>query len=252
MSFRWRLAGATCRGQAHAALDRPNDDRFALTTLTDRFVLCVVADGAGSCANGGQGAECVVQAAVDFFRLTKPEELSSVRQWESLLRQCLQATRHQLELEAEASRVELGSLATTLQVILASEREIGRLQVGDGAAVAAIGEDLKLLTPPAQNEFVNETDFVTGRQYIERAEISVLSELSVSGIGVFSDGVTPLCVNLGSWAPHEPFFRPLFTHLRTVADIGDVKPALEALLNSTEAHRRSDDDRTLVLAVPAV
>jgi len=153
-------------------------------------------------------------------------------------------------MKAEAASADLPSFATTLQVVIANEQNVGRLQIGDGATVVAVEDDLRLLTRRSDSEFVNETHFITGVECRDHADISVLPNVNVTGIAVFSDGVTPLCVDMAAWKPHQGFFAPLFQHLRSSIDFTSVGSAVESLLDSPDAHSRSDDDRTIVLAFP--
>lgn len=246
----WRVVGISVRGQAHILLERPNDDRFETAIVAGRYALCVVADGAGSAAHGGRGAECAAKAAAQFFVDADTEELSAVDRWEGMFRSCLGAVRNRLEAEARDAEIPLPSLATTLQVVLASDSEVGRLQVGDGATVVVNRDAPIVLTPHAASEFVNETDFVTGDHFESSASLSILRDLEVAGVAVFTDGMTPLCLKVSSWTPHEGFFGPAFQFFRSTMDADEVATSLAALLGSEEAQRRSDDDRTIVLAIP--
>jgi hypothetical protein len=55
-------------------------------------------------------------------------------------------------------------------------------------------------------------------------------------------------VRLPAYEPHAPFFRPLFAFAMESTDSAAAEP-LAAFLASERVTRRTDDDKTLVLAV---
>ena len=88
-------------------------------------------------------------------------------------------------------------------------------------------------------------------------ECTVLAE-SVAEIALLTDGLQLLALHYPRRQAHEPFFRPLFQHLRAFPEPGCPEPltaALERFLDSPAVNQRTHDDKTLILATrlpPAV
>jgi hypothetical protein len=66
------------------------------------------------------------------------------------------------------------------------------------------------------------------------------------GIAVCTDGVAHLAIRYSDQTPHPGFFVPLFDFAQAP---GSSESELEELLNSDRVNERTDDDKTLVIAV---
>jgi len=119
------------------------------------------------------------------------------------------------------------------------------LQVGDGAVVTEDEKgDTHLLSGPDHGEYLNETSFVTSSKALSKVQMTLFKQ-PLRRVAVLTDGLERLALNMQTWEPHQPFFRPLF-HF---AGKPDASPAdLEDFLNSERVNGLTDDDKTLVLA----
>ena len=70
-------------------------------------------------------------------------------------------------------------------------------------------------------------------------------------VAAFTDGIQRLALNLAANTAHAPFFAPLFAALESAAPEHEdrLQSALAAFLGSTSVNARTDDDKTLALAV---
>jgi hypothetical protein len=68
----------------------------------------------------------------------------------------------------------------------------------------------------------------------------------ISGLAMLSDGIELLALCYKDNTAHEPFFTPMFEFAEKP---GSTKAELEEFLESERVCDRTDDDKTLVLAV---
>jgi hypothetical protein len=70
-------------------------------------------------------------------------------------------------------------------------------------------------------------------------------------VAAFSDGLQRLAIDMARLTPHAPLFDRLFAtmHAASAAQESELEPALERFLNRPEVNERTDDDKTLALAV---
>ena len=66
---------------------------------------------------------------------------------------------------------------------------------------------------------------------------------------MFTDGLQRLALDFAGHTPHHGFFGPLFEQLRAVNDSESLVEPFRCFLDSDRVNQRTDDDKTLVLAV---
>jgi hypothetical protein len=187
-----------------------------------------------------------VHAAVQHLagQLEQPPQDRSACQ--PLLEGALDAAR--AALQVQASEGDMDELATTLLLAVATDRWVGVLQIGDGAIVCHRGEGrLEMLSRvDGDASFINETTFVTSSTYASETHTRILPREDILGIAVCTDGVAHLAVRYRDQTPHPGFFAPLFEFAQAS---GSSESELEEFLNSDRVNERTDDDKTLVIAV---
>jgi hypothetical protein len=121
-------------------------------------------------------------------------------------------------------------------------------QVGDCLAVGQ-GQDGELFvaTRLQRGEYANETFFLTAEDALDHLQVQVYPP--VQALAVMSDGLVRLAVNVVENKPHVPFFRPLLDFAAAMENEKKARKELEAFLASERVCARTDDDKTLVLAV---
>jgi hypothetical protein len=243
----WRVLGASVEGTSHLGGDLGCQDAHAVVQEAG-WLIVAVADGAGSAPRAAEGAALAVRAVVEHGRgrILDPDagdlDAGDVDA-AGLAADCIGAAR--LALEDLAGDDELGDLATTLLVVVGRGAQLGLAQVGDGAVVVDSGGASRVVGAVDRGEYLNETVFVTSSGWEDARRVDVV-EAQVDGIAVMSDGLQLLALDLATMEAHEPFFRPLWDFARRAEATSDE---LAAFLASERVCARTDDDKTLVLAV---
>jgi serine/threonine protein phosphatase PrpC len=165
-----------------------------------------------------------------------------------LLTDAMLAARKAIEIEADICHNQPHDLATTLIVMIATPEIVAVGQVGDGLAVAknSMG-NLIALTIPSNGEYINQTTFLTSPDALETAQLKIWRE-EIVNVGVLTDGLQMLALNMIVGEPHKPFFLPLFEFVANAEDRILAKEHLMRFLSSDKITKRTDDDLTLVLA----
>ena len=152
------------------------------------------------------------------------------------------------ELASQKRHIQpLREFATTLLFTIVTSQWVAGFQIGDGAVVTrAVDGTLHPLTWPDHGEYVNETNFVTHPRYLRHAQYTSVSAQGIQGIALFTDGIEMLALDLANRAAYQPFFEPLFK-FATMPEATEME--LTTFLESERVCNRTDDDKTLVLAV---
>jgi len=243
----WRVVAACEAGTSHLRTGTPCQDAFAVAQA-GRSLLLFAADGAGSAARADEGSRLAVDAALEAARteLASGEPQDS-EGWRPVLERIVRAARERLEAEAPEG---LRELSTTLLGVLWSPVHLAALQIGDGWIVTESAGGLRALIPPIKGEYFNETVFVTSSGFAERARYQVLDGDEVSGVAILTDGLEMVSMDLAEGTPHEPFFERLFELARDPGEaVEDQERELRDFLRSDRVAERTDDDKTLILAV---
>ena len=253
MEADWQVIGAAVQGLSHQKLGLPCQDALKYHCLPSGILLVALADGAGSAVHAELGAQAAVQASLDWL-LTRLENNRPAEccEWEELIWDSFQSARTALEQLAQEQDEPIRSFATTLTCLVATPEQLIVGQLGDGAVVT-VGEDgsLHAVTTLQRGEYANETNFLTQDQALDLVAIQVIDE-QVQALAVMSDGLTRLALKRPDNQPHPPFFKPLFAFVESSASSNDPARANDALvefLTSPRVCERTDDDKTLVLAL---
>jgi protein phosphatase 2C-like protein len=250
----WRILGVSTIGSAHVTGALPCQDACAMATVTvpggEPSLILVAADGAGSAPHGEEGARFACER---WIELVTPY-LASGGMVGGVSR--LQADDWCWEIgetirrEAEAAGATPREYACTLLGALVGPDAAAGFQVGDGAIVvadAALG--YRPLFWPQRGEYANMTHFVTEPDAVDRLAFTVVPE-PVDEIALLTDGLQSLGLHYATETAHAPFFEHMFRPLRAIpaTEIDPLHRALAAYLGSETVTRRTDDDKTLVLA----
>lgn len=248
----WAVAAAAVPGRAHAALDLPCQDALAYRTGPDGLLVLALADGAGSAELSDRGARTAVDETLDALSAALAEDLpSSPEGWSEVLATAFEWARLELEFLAAEERRPLRDFATTLTCVAAVGDWLAVASLGDGVVVAGDGGELTTINTLQRGEYANETVFLTQEDVLDHLQICVQT-CPVNRLAVMSDGLTRLALRFPSLEPHAPFFDPLFAFLEQAAAAGENGSAGERLadfLNSPRVNERTDDDKSLLLAL---
>lgn len=252
--MRWKITGSSVTGRSHADRGETGQDchRAGCVRIGDReYFIGIVADGAGSTTSGGEGAEIACGCMYDRIAGTLREmaDLSCITDAE--IRDWIGTSRAAIAAEAVSTERRMKEYACTLLGVVAGQDHTIFFQIGDGAIVVSSDNgEYETIFWPDQGEYANVTFFLTDDQFSDHLSIRHCTSAPPE-IALFTDGVQSLALSFAQKKAHAGFFRPLFDALRRHPETGflDFSGQLHGFLTRDDVSARSDDDKTLVLAV---
>lgn len=248
----WRVVAASEIGTSHVTSGAPCEDscwaQVDALAAGESLLSIFVSDGAGSASRGGEGAELAIQAAADFLGKKLKEDEFGLS--DALAVDLVVAVRERVYAKAEAEGLKARDFACTFLGALSSARGTLVLQIGDGGVVLDVGTGLELALVPMSGEYANMTHFVTDEDAVNRLVTKTYNDTALR-VAVFSDGLQRLALNMAENTVHEPFFTPFFKGLQQAKPEQEdqLHSALVRFLSSQAVNERTDDDKTLALAV---
>ncbi len=251
----WRLLAESVPGTSHARTNTPCQDSHKVTNYPicgSHYLVLACSDGAGSASHSDVGSRIACEAAVDEACrfLNTGASLAAVDRPTAI--SWLQAIRIRLAAEAEKKGVELRQLAATLLLAVEGPNTSVFLQIGDGAIVTfeptPLGAGIRTVFWPQNGEYANTTSFLTDDKFGDLAMFERRDKCH-TGIAAFTDGVQLLALDFCLKAAHRPFFEPFFKQLLDASEPDNLHIPFRHFLNSKQVNDRTDDDKTLVIAV---
>ena len=235
-----------------------------------------VADGAGSAPHSDEGARLAVATAVAAVnkevskggwrihavnprwrrigRQPRFRRAAAPRDGVNLLRYAIDRAHSAVTAYADARGLAPRDFAATLLVALATPRWIAAAQVGDGAIVAFNSKtgQAQTLCQSHAGEYANETVFITARPQPGRtiAHTGHASAKEYDAIGITTDGLENLALQMPQRLPIPGFWQPMFRHLRETGP-EQTTDELNHFLKSDRVRAKSADDLTILIAVIA-
>jgi hypothetical protein len=246
----WQFIAASVAGTSHVADTTPCQDAFRVESIHIKgkeLLIVVCSDGAGSASHAQRGSEKAVTAGMGIvLEYLKGSELrqvcrSEVESWYSQIHDALNE-------EAKTLGIELSDLHCTLLIAILGQEHSVFAQLGDGAMVIDRSGKMEVVFWPQSGEFTSMTYFITCDDFVRHLEVRVIDE-SVSHFAAFTDGMERLVLNFSGRCAHEPFFQQMFGTVRSAEDLTLLTSDLTTFLNSQHVNERTNDDKTLVLAV---
>jgi hypothetical protein len=246
----WRIIAASAPGSAHLERGLPCQDAYGSRVLPGRVLLAAVSDGAGSAERSGEGARLAVDAALTgldaLWQGGAPEEEAG---WQAAIRDLFGAINQELTKLTEDTNAPLREFAATLTCALATDEGLVVGQIGDGAAIAeSVNGALFLTARPQRGEYANEVNFLTQPDVVDCTTVYA-ARRPVRALALTTDGLLRLAFKLPGYEPYPGFFQPLLAFARETADEAQAQTDLDDFLASERVCTRSDDDKTLLLAV---
>lgn len=247
---RWRIIAASVPGTSHLQNALPCQDAHAFRVLPGGELLAAVSDGAGSAALSQAGAHLAVEqtlAALEVLcQYGAPEDEA---EWQAAITGLFDKIHQKLADCANAANAPLRAFAATLTCALVKGDWLIVGQIGDGAAIAeGAGGVYFLAARPQRGEYANEAYFLTQPDAAHCAVVYA-ARRPVRALALTTDGLLRLALKLPAYEPHPPFFQPLLTFARQVTDETRAQAELADFLASERVCTRTDDDKTLLLAV---
>lgn len=246
----WKSIGVSVAGTSHLKRQTPCQDAHIVQELQGGALVIAVADGAGSASRAQEGAEFAVHSAMNFLcqaiPLYKP---NTIQAWKELVSQSFDLVRGELIHHAVANRIRVKNYATTLQIVILSKQWVVSAIVGDGAAVVLdTDKSFRMIMTPQRGQYANATNFITSNAARSKPIVEVWQE-PVFGVAVMTDGLLNLSIEEKNNKPVPKFFQSLFQFMAATASRQQAADSLAKFLRSDQVSCRTDDDKTLVLAL---
>jgi hypothetical protein len=247
----WRIVGASVQGTSHQKDDIPCQDACGYRVLLNGAAVIAVADGAGTASRSHESAQRAVKQALDSLERDLAYDVPRTETgWQRLMTSAFRQAREAIARHARRENASLRDFAATLTCAVASGEGLAVGQIGDCLAVAQEKEgdgQLFMATQLQRGEYANETFFLTLDDALDHLKVQIYPP--VQALALMSDGLVRLAVNVVENVPHAPFFRPLLDYAIKMEDEKEAQEQLAAFLASERVCARTDDDKTLVLAV---
>jgi hypothetical protein len=187
----------------------------------------------------------MTQARRHFLSFVELPSDAEIATWFDTTRDLIGAValRHSRELRDFA--------ATSVSVIsIGSQTVIAH--VGDGCAVLREADSGRWIAPswPRNGEYAATTYFVTDADELQLRITRVQS--GISAFAVFSDGIERLALNFAAREPSQKFFDKIAAPICASPIKGrdaNLSRSLKAYLGGSTVNDRTDDDKSLVVAV---
>jgi len=249
----WKYIASSVTGKSHADRNEPGQDycRAGVVQIDGReFFIGLAADGAGSTVCGGEGAriacETTYQEILDTIRHTQenaPVPETAIRAW-------ITSSRDAIADHAKSQDTPLKEYACTMLGFVSGDHYSTYFQIGDGGIVVSNEENYDTVFWPEQGEYANTTFFISDDAFLDHLKIA-RHDTVPEKIALFTDGLQNLVLSYANKTAHAGFFTPLFEALKKDPDnqIMDLSSQLDTFLSQDDINERSDDDKTLILAV---
>lgn len=244
----WNLVGASVTGTSHFKTGLPCQDYCRFDVFTAGGQQCValaLSDGAGSASHSHIGSKIAVDTALGTIAtLLQENEIFT----EEMAIRVIECAKAEIQECSEKAQLALRNFACTLLFAVLKADVAYFAQLGDGGWVARIGESLIPVIWPFRGEYANETFFLTSSNWKTGFQFESLA-MPITAVAGFTDGVQPVALRYDTRSVHEPFFAPLFKVLEGTLDASSLQSPLQGFLDTDSLNERTDDDKTLLLAV---
>lgn len=250
----WCYASASVPGSSHLRSGIRLQDAqrcFVTPDVEGRpWFVAVISDGAGSASYGGQGASLVCRTL--STRVRNHLALYSSLPEEATIASWIEQTRERIRQAANERDLVSRDFAATLVLLIVSEGDVLVVHVGDGAVVCRekTQGEWRVLSAPAHGEYASTTYFVTDES---GPHLRFTRESNkFDAFAAFSDGIEDLVIDSRTGRAANGFFVPMARPLDASATTGNdaaLSQSLAQFLASDRLNERTDDDKTLVIAV---
>ncbi len=242
----WSILGNSVAGTSHSAGTVPCQDAFRVCAFgpAGEWLAIAAADGAGSASHSEVGATAVCAEFVRRLAALEPERI--------LTRDGLVAlfsdVRTALLAAAERIGVRSRDVACTSLLSVIGPMSAAFAQLGDGAIVIRQGDGYRTIFWPEPVDYANATDFLTDDSFPIALQFETVTD-SIVEVAVLTDGLQRVALDYTARTAYSGFFRPLFNELRNSTHPESLAAPFQQFLDSDRINERTDDDKTLVLAV---
>ncbi|MGE3193853.1 MAG: PP2C family serine/threonine-protein phosphatase [Microbacteriaceae bacterium] len=174
------------RGRGHVEDGTPCQDRTAYLNRAGIQVLCL-ADGAGSATRSELGAQALVDEGCKLLAESFQQVISR-NDGAQVKVEIVQRLLRRLVRVAQRRHLEMRDLAATFLAVAVSDSQFIAIHVGDGVIGYVKDGELKVISAPDNDEFANQTTFVTSESAATTMRLLRGSLSGVTGFVLMSDG----------------------------------------------------------------
>ncbi|MGV7092612.1 PP2C family serine/threonine-protein phosphatase [Siccibacter turicensis] len=252
--MKWCYASASAIGSSHLRSGTRLQDarRCFVTDDVDGapWFVAIVSDGAGSASFGGQGASLVCHTLGQLARSYLADHAATPD--DATLSGWIAQARTRIDEAARARALTPRDFAATLVMLMVSPETVLVAHVGDGAVVCRekTSGEWRVASAPQHGEYASTTFFITDAPG-PRVRFTRLAN-DFSAFAAFSDGIESLVIDSASGRAAPGFFTPMARPLDSSQATGNdlaLSRSLTQFLASPRLNERTDDDKTLVIAV---
>lgn len=249
----WKWITAARKGTSHEKSGIRLQDAlkcFSIEKKKRSIFFAVVSDGAGSASHGGEGASIVCRRFSQAARKHLIKE--SLLPNNSMIDAWVDQARDSIFFAASRRNLIPRDFAATLVCVISDGEQTLIAHIGDGCAVLKNSSTNEWIAPswPEHGEYASTTFFITDEADL-KLKITRLQQ-PITSIALFSDGLERLALDFSEHKPYAGFFdgisRPLIQSTLTGKDMA-LSSALKRYLNSEAINSRTDDDKSLILAI---
>ena len=249
--------GGKITGSSHIKKGLPCQDAFRSEKTDSGEIIIAVADGLGSAEYSDTGAEIAVNSAVDRIKSLFDRDgkysipKAALMKNRDIVTGAFSAARKTLEDRAAENGYPLKKLACTLIVVFTWEGYVTTGHIGDGAVTAQTDGKIRIISGPGESEYLNEVTPLTSGNIEDNIRINE-NIANVEVLAAFTDGCQRAFLEKknGEYTPYEPFFSPIFSFAKGITNEEEASGEIARFLRSEKMEENSDDDKTLVIAVP--
>ena len=251
----WKYIYSSTKGTSHEATNIPRQDNCKINVYTINgkdYLVSAVADGAGSAKHSDLSSKYIcnlfLKKTENWLKSNNIEDITrdTIVEWFFYFQKVVKRAVTLLKLES------VRDLATTLLFSILSENYNVFVQIGDG--IIAKGDDengFECVFLPQNGEFLNTTHFATESNATDIFMFKTTNE-NVKRIAMHTDGIEQIAFDFKTQKPFEPFFKPFFNALEKLKKYEyseSLSKQLENFLTSDRVNKKTDDDKTLFLAL---
>ncbi|MBP2658955.1 MAG: protein phosphatase protein [Firmicutes bacterium] len=259
----WLYGFASVMGTSHKKTNKPCQDVCTCNAFQtadgENVLIAVVSDGAGSAYLADVGASMVCSSVMNYFgqlvKANSSQEITEIFLYSAMDKWLLNVQKL-ISVRAEEEGHTVRDYAATVLCGIVGAGWAAFFQVGDGAIVVSnneyiadeIQDKYNWVFWPQKGEYENTTYFVTSSEAIDIMQKGYCQGI-IRELAIFSDGIQNLTLNYNSQTVHSRFFGPIFDQLRESVGSIDISKNIEVFLNSEKVNLKTDDDKSLILAL---
>ena len=239
-----KVIAASITGPAHSQKKQSCQD-YCRYAVDGRNIVAAVADGAGSAKYGKIGARIICETVGD---LLANAEFSDIRRTIVKASEVSRGTLLRHRYNKTKSEEGINDFAATLVGTVCNGRQGLFFHIGDGAALALDEHNPEnfVASRPENGLFACETYFYTMDDWRENLRFTAFE--NADAIFLMSDGVTGFAFSKDFRRIEKRFIYPIHEYLSNETQKARAIRALNNTLNTPDAKRLNNDDKTLFWA----